>query len=231
MTAGRFSPPSMAPEPRGRTMNQKTAIPADFSTESCLPVAVLGATGMVGQVFMWMLEKHPWFRVAAITAGDGRKGHCYLESTKWQLPVPFPESLGDLSFCTLTELATAPAPIVFSALPAEIAGAIEPQLAEAGAAVFSNASAMRGKENVPILIPEANPEDLDLIDRQQWENGGFIVTNANCATTGLALALAPLRRFGIRDVFVSTYQSVSGAGYPGISAMDIFGKPDSLHRE
>jgi len=177
----------------------------------------------VGQTFMWMLEKHPWFQVVAITAGDSRNGQCYHESIKWQLPVPFPESLGALPFCSLNELADAPPPVVFSALPTGIAGQIEPQLARSGAAVFSNASAMRGRENVPILIPEANPEDLNQIDRQEWGNSGFIVTNANCATTGLAVALAPLREFGIRDVFVSTYQSVSGAGYPGISSMDILG--------
>ncbi len=213
-----------APEPAGGiVMKLNNSISIGPSKGERISVAVLGSTGMVGQVFMWMLEKHPWFNVVAVSAGDNRNGQCYLESTKWQLPVPFPESLGALPFRSLNELADAPPPIVFSALPAGIAGEVEPKLAKAGAAVFSNASAMRGRENVPILIPEANPEDLSWIDLQQWGKGGFIVTNANCATTGLALALAPLREFGIRDVFVSTYQSVSGAGYPGISSMDICG--------
>jgi aspartate-semialdehyde dehydrogenase len=204
-------------------MKLKNSISNLFSQGERIPVAVLGATGMVGQAFMWMLEKHPWFKVVAITAGDSRNGQRYRESTKWQLPVPFPESLGELPFNSLNEVADAPPPVVFSALPTEIAGEIEPKLARSGAAVFSNASAMRGRKNVPILIPEANPEDLNRIDRQEWRSGGFIVTNANCATTGLAVALAPLREFGIREVFVSTYQSVSGAGYPGIPSMDISG--------
>ncbi|NOZ13230.1 MAG: aspartate-semialdehyde dehydrogenase [Acidobacteria bacterium] len=187
-----------------------------------IPVSVFGASGMVGQVFMWMLEKHPLFRVVSITAGEDRRGRSYRESVKWQLPVPFPESHGNRLFSTVEEVLAAPPPIVFSALPAALAGEIETQLAENGTAVFSNASAMRGKQHVPILIPEVNSEDLNRIEKQQWETG-FIVTNANCATTGLATALAPLRSFGIKDVFVSTYQSVSGAGYPGVSHLDIAG--------
>ncbi len=204
-------------------MKVKNSIYTVNREENRIPVAVLGATGMVGQVFMWMLENHPWFQVVSITAGKSRRGQSYRESTKWQLPVPFPESYKDLSFSTVDDVLAAPTPIVFSALPAEIAGDIETQLAKKGTAVFSNTSAMRGKENVPILIPEANPEDLNDIYRQKWGTDGFIVTNANCATTGLAIVLAPLRRFGIKDIFVSTYQSLSGAGYPGISAMDISG--------
>ncbi len=204
-------------------MKLKNSISSLCSEGNRIPVAVLGATGMVGQVFMWMLEKHPWFRVTAISAGKSRNGKAYRESVNWQLPVPFPESLGGMSLKNLKEVAAALPAIVFSAVPTEIAGEIEPELAESGAAVFSNASAMRGKENVPILIPEVNPDDLNLIDHQSRGNNGFIVTNANCATTGLATALAPLRKFGIREVFVSTYQSVSGAGYPGISYMDISG--------
>ncbi|NOY23531.1 MAG: aspartate-semialdehyde dehydrogenase [Acidobacteria bacterium] len=204
-------------------MNLKNSIHTSLSKGNRIPVAVLGATGMVGQVFMWMLENHPRFRVTAICAGKSRNGKTYRESTKWQLPVPFPESLGEMSLQNLKAVAAAPPAIVFSALPAEIAGEIEPELAGYGAAVFSNASAMRGKENVPILIPEVNPDDLNRIDHQPWGNNGFVVTNANCATTGPAVALAPLRKFGIREVFVSTYQSVSGAGYPGIPYMDISG--------
>ncbi len=204
-------------------MKMNNSIRSFNSKGERIPVTVLGATGMVGQVFMWMLETHPSFKVVSITAGDSRKGKSYREATRWQLPVPFPETYGRMPFSTLNDVLAAPTPIVFSALPAEIALKIEPMLAESGAAVFSNASAMRGKENVPILIPEANPGDLGRIKKQQWGSGGFIVTNANCATTGLAVALSPLRKFGIKDVFVSTCQSVSGAGYPGISHMDIAG--------
>ncbi|MCK5879919.1 MAG: aspartate-semialdehyde dehydrogenase [Holophagae bacterium] len=204
-------------------MKLKKIIHTTLSGGNRIPVAILGATGMVGQVFMWMLEKHPWFQVMTITAGNSRNGKTYGESTKWQLPVPFPESLKNLPFSTLEQVVDSPPSVVFSALPTEIAGKVEPQLAAAGVAVFSNASAMRGKGNVPILIPEVNPDDLGLIDHQEWKSGGFVVTNANCATTGLAAALAPLCKFGIRDVFVSTYQSVSGAGYPGIPYMDIYG--------
>lgn len=111
--------------------------------------------------------------------------------------------------------------IVFSALPAAVAAEAEPQLRARGFYVFSNAAAMRYESNVPILIPEANVEQLDLIRSQGYPQTGFVVTNANCVTTGLAMALAPLRRFGIKTVTINSYQSVSGAGYPGLSSFDI----------
>ena len=112
-------------------------------------------------------------------------------------------------------------PIVFSALPAAVARDTEPVLRKQGLCVFSNAAAMRYQENVPILIPEVNPEALRLIETQGFPETGFVVTNAICTTTGLAVALGPLRRFEIQEVFVSTYQSISGAGHPGLSALDI----------
>lgn len=188
-------------------------------------VAVLGATGVVGQVFLSMLCNHPWFQLEMICGSDSRTGKNYGEEVRWLLPTPMPESLNNLKCdsINISLLKQKNIKIVFSALPADKAQTIEPELRDNGFYVFSNASAMRYDENVPILIPEANPESLKSIEAQGFPSGGFVVTNANCSTTGLATALAPIKPFGIKDVFVSTYQSISGAGYPGLSALDIMG--------
>jgi len=188
-----------------------------------IPVAILGATGMVGQVFVHLLATHPRFKPVALCASDLRTGQTYRNACQWQLPFPFPEEMGDMTLISADPktLREAGVVIAFSALPAHTAAKLEPELARHGMPVFSNAGALRTRRDVPILIPDVNPDALGLIRHQGWPETGFVVTNANCAVTGLATALAPLKPFGIEDVHVSTCQSVSGAGYPGLSALDI----------
>jgi len=190
---------------------------------SRVEVAVLGATGIVGQTFLWQLAGHEWFSPVYLAGSGTRREKIYGNVTPWRLPVPMPESIGamPLHALDLEECIASGASIVFSALPSKVAADVEPALRQRGLAVFSNAGAMRRAPDVPILIPEVNPEALELIHDQGWPDSGFIVANANCSTTGLALALAPLRTFGIEEVFVSTCQSVSGAGYPGVPSLDI----------
>lgn len=192
-------------------------------------VALLGATGLVGQVFIHLLSQHPFFELAVITGSDSREGKRYGDEVNWNLPFPLAENAKDLQLESpdLQQLKKVLTQrnihIVFSALPADVAKTVEPALRDFGCYIFSNASAMRYDENVPILIPEVNPDALQLIEKQGYPQKGFVVTNANCSTTGLVVALAPLKQFGIQEVFVSTYQSISGAGYPGVPALDIMG--------
>jgi aspartate-semialdehyde dehydrogenase len=188
-----------------------------------IKVAVIGSTGAVGQVFMWMLADHPWFEVAYITASAARIDQKYGTSVHWLLPFEMPSTIRKQTIHELDseEMRARGIDIIFSALPANVAAIVEPELRKKGFYVFSNASAMRYHENVPILIPETNLETLKLIEDQGYPTGGFVVTNANCVTTGLAMALAPLKQFNIRHITLCTYQSVSGAGYPGLSSFDI----------
>lgn len=188
-----------------------------------LDCAVLGGTGIVGQTFLWMLADHPWFRPAHITASSGREGKRYGEEVRWQLPFPVPGAVREMPIHALdvSGLKKSGVKVVFSALPADVAKSIEPELRDEGFWVFSNAGAMRREPDVPILIPEINLDALDLIHTQGFPKKGFVVTNANCTVTGLVVALAALQPFGIREVTVSSYQAISGAGYPGLSAMDI----------
>lgn len=141
------------------------------------------------------------------------------------MPCSMPGYIKDLKLSSLSieAIKNSGCKILFSALPSDLAAKLEPELRKEGFYIFSNAGAMRREENVPILIPETNAESLQSIENQGFPGKGFVVTNANCSTTGLALALAPLRSFGIEEITVSTYQSISGAGYPGMSAMDIQG--------
>lgn len=183
-----------------------------------LSVAVLGATGVVGQRLVQLLEHHPWFELVAVAASEGSVGKRYGDAAAWRLPTPVPERPARL-------VVQRPEPdlgatIVFSALDAAAAGPIEQAFAAAGCVVVSNASTHRLDPGVPLLVPEINPEQLDLVAGKT----GFIVTNPNCATATLALALAPLHRaFGVESVCVTTLQAVSGAGYPGIASLDILG--------
>ncbi len=188
-----------------------------------IKVAVIGATGAVGQVFMWMLADHPWFDIEYITASAARIGQEYGNSVHWVIPFEIPEHIKPIVIkeYDLDVMKDAGVKIVFSAMPADVAKTAEPELRENGFYVFSNAGAMRYEKNVPIIIPEANLESMELIREQGYPESGFVVTNANCVTTGLAIALAPLRKHGIKEISVSTYQSVSGAGYPGLSSFDI----------
>lgn len=191
--------------------------------EKKIKVAVMGATGAVGQVFMWMLANHPWFEVAYATASAARVGQQYGATAHWVLPFEMPENIRTIQVkeFNFEAMKAAGVRIVFSALPAAVAAEAEPQLRANGFYVFSNAAAMRSDGNVPILIPETNLDKLDLIRDQGYPQSGFVVTNANCVTTGLAMALAPLRKYGIKTITINSYQSVSGAGYPGLSSFDI----------
>jgi len=188
-----------------------------------IKVAVIGATGAVGQVFMWMLSNHPWFELSYCTASAARVGQLYASTVHWVMPFEMPEEIKDIEMkeFNFDKMKEAGVKIVFSALPAAVAQEAEPQLIAKGFYVFSNAAAMRYNSDVPILIPDANIEQLDLIREQGYPQTGFVVTNANCVTTGLSMALAPLRKFGIKNIIINSYQSVSGAGYPGLSSFDI----------
>ncbi|HTX41738.1 MAG TPA: aspartate-semialdehyde dehydrogenase [Acidobacteriaceae bacterium] len=187
-------------------------------------IGILGATGMVGQRFIQILERHPWFEVAWLAASDRSSGKPYGEAVRWKLDTPLPERIAAMPVSPATPEG-APK-VIFAALDADIAREMEPQFAAAGCAVISNSSAFRMQEDVPLVIPEVNPEHLALVENQRWrkESGGYIVTNPNCSAIGLVLALKPIAdRFGIEAIFVSTMQAVSGAGYPGVASLDILG--------
>ncbi len=186
-------------------------------------VGILGATGTVGQRFIQLLENHPQFEVTALAASDRSQGKAYREACAWRLPGEMPEPVKGLTVGP-------PVPpldceIVFSSLPGEIARETEEAFARAGYAVISNSSALRMDDDVPLLIPEVNHEHLALLDTQKSArqlDGGMIVTNPNCSTIMLALALAPLHaRFGVEAVVATTLQALSGAGYPGVASLDI----------
>jgi aspartate-semialdehyde dehydrogenase len=189
-----------------------------------LDIGILGATGMVGQRFIQLLENHPWFRITWLAASDRSSGKRYEDAAKWRLDTPCPERMARM---TLSPAEPEGSPkIIFAALDADIAREMEPKFAAAGCAVVSNSSAFRMHPNVPLVIPEVNADHLHLIEDQSWrkESGGYIVTNPNCSAIGLVLALKPIEeRFGIEQIFVSTMQAVSGAGYPGVASMDILG--------
>jgi len=189
-----------------------------------IPVAVLGATGTVGQKFVSLLADHPWFDVVAVAASSASAGRTFAEVVRWREASPLPQRIGAM---VLRECAPPlPAEIVFSALDADVAGPIEQEFARAGAYVITNARTHRMDPDVPLLIPEANADHVALIDGQRAARGwrGAILANPNCSTAALVLALAPLHRsYGIERLFVSTMQAVSGAGYPGVPALDIVG--------
>ncbi len=188
-----------------------------------LDVGILGATGMVGQQFIRLLAGHPWFRVEWLAASERSEGREYSEATSWRLGDAVPQ---DIVGRRLEPCRPGRGPrLVFSALDATAAATIEPAFAAAGHIVVSNARSFRMAEDVPLLIPEVNPDHLALIDVQRRARGwsGAIVTNPNCAVVVLAMALAPLRQFGIRSVLTTTLQAVSGAGYPGVPSYDIVG--------
>ncbi len=188
------------------------------------PVALLGATGTVGQKFVRLLADHPWFELVAVTASSNSAGRSYRDAVRWRESSELPTSVGQLPVRDCTP--PLPATVVFSALDAEVAGPIEQAFAKAGAVVVTNTRTHRMEPDVPLLIPEVNPEHVALTDCQQETRGwsGAILANPNCSTAALVLALAPLHRaFGIQQLFVSTMQAVSGAGYPGVPSLDIVG--------
>ncbi|HXC95752.1 MAG TPA: aspartate-semialdehyde dehydrogenase [Edaphobacter sp.] len=191
-------------------------------------VGILGATGMVGQRFIQLLNNHPWFEIAWLAASDRSAGKTYAEACRWKLDTPLPKRIAAMILQpNVPEGSAIELPkIIFAALDADIARELEPKFAAAGCAVISNSSAFRMVEDVPLVIPEVNADHLALIETQSWrkESRGYIVTNPNCSAIGLVLALKPLHeRFGIESLFVSTMQAVSGAGYPGVASLDILG--------
>jgi aspartate-semialdehyde dehydrogenase len=186
------------------------------------PVGILGATGIVGQRFIQLLEHHPWFEVAWLAASERSEGKQYAEAARWKLTTPIPQRVAEMR---VSEADPKDAPgLIFAALDAAIATELEPKFAEAGKVVITNSSALRMNEDVPLIIPEVNADHLRLLERQSWrKNGGFVVTNANCSAIGLVMALSPLRQFGIEKVMAVTMQAISGAGYPGVASLDILG--------
>lgn len=189
-----------------------------------IPVGVLGATGAVGQKFVSLLEDHPWFELTELAASDRSAGKCYKEATVWRQYKPIPERLKDRTIKPCEP--TLDCRVVFSGLDSSVAGEIEENFARAGYIVLSNSRNHRMDDDVPLLVPEVNPEHLALIKVQRERRGwsGAIVTNPNCSTIGLVMALAPIHRaFGVKRVVVMTMQALSGAGYPGHSAIDMLG--------
>ncbi len=191
---------------------------------SKLRACILGATGVVGQHFIRILENHPMFEVVMVTASTHSSGMEYGNATDWTVSSTVPESVEHLKVTQtkLREILQQDIDLVFSALPSSVAFDIESELACGGLPIFSNAGSHRMDNDVPILIPEINPNHLELVKEQDYGNG-FIVANSNCSTSGLVFGLKPLQHFGIKSVIVSTYQAISGAGRKGVSAMDILG--------
>jgi aspartate-semialdehyde dehydrogenase len=185
-------------------------------------VGILGATGVVGQRFIQLLDNHPQFEVAALAASDRSQGKTYAEACTWRLPGEMPDRVKQI-------VVQPPAPpldcdFVFSSLPGEIAKETEADFARAGYPVISNSSSHRMGIDVPLLIPEVNPEHVALVDVQRKNRGydrGFIVTNPNCSAIVIVMALAPLHAtFGVTSCVVTTMQALSGAGYPGVASLD-----------
>ncbi|MBV9610495.1 MAG: aspartate-semialdehyde dehydrogenase, partial [Acidobacteria bacterium] len=189
-----------------------------------IAVGILGATGLVGQRFIQLLENHPWFQVTWLAASERSAGQTYVEAARWRLKTPIPPEIACMK---VSPAVPDGAPrIVFASLDAAYAQDLEPRFAESGHVVISNSSAFRMKPDVPLVIGEVNPDHLKVVECQSWrrKSGGFIVTNSNCSVMGLVLALAPLhQRFGLETVFAVTMQAVSGAGYPGVASLDILG--------
>ncbi len=185
-----------------------------------LPVAILGATGTVGQKFITLLEAHPYFEIAELVASDRSAGKSFTAACSWKQNVPIPRRIAEMRVRGLDEALESP--ILFSGLDSSVAGKAERRFAEAGHMVISNSKNHRMASEVPLVIPEINPDHLSLLAEQPWAGG--IVTNANCSTMFLAMALAPLQEtFGVEAVNATTLQAISGAGYPGVASYDITG--------
>jgi aspartate-semialdehyde dehydrogenase len=189
-----------------------------------IPIGILGATGIVGQRFVQLLEHHPWFEVAWLAASDRSEGRLYAEAARWKLRTAIPQQVAEMR---VSPASPEGAPkVIFAALDASIAAEMEPRFADAGCAVITNSSALRMQKDVPLVIPEVNHDHVKLLECQGWrkKSGGFVVTNPNCSAIGLVIALAPLQHaFGLDTVMVVTMQAVSGAGYPGVASLDILG--------
>ncbi|MBN1310967.1 MAG: aspartate-semialdehyde dehydrogenase [Anaerolineae bacterium] len=211
------------------------------SSNNKIPVAVLAATGTVGQRFVSLLAEHPWFKVVAVTASERSAGQRYADAASWVVPGEIPPGVADL-VVRPTDADPGDVPLVFSALPGSVAREVELALAARGYAVCSNASALRMEPDVPLIVPEINPDHIHLIKAQREMRGwsGSIITAPNCAVTGFIFPLKVLHEaFGIEKVNVVTMQAISGAGYPGVSSFDILdnvipfisGEEDKLETE
>ena len=209
-----------------------------MSSPSRLPVAVLGATGSVGQRFVELLADHPWFELRALTASERSAGKTYREATRWLQTRPMPDAVADRVLGETEPAATRGCPLVFSALDSSAADGAEPIFAEAGHMVVSNAKSHRMDPDVPLVVPEVNPDHVELVRHQRWR--GSLLTNPNCSTIGLVLALKPLAdAFGIDKVHVVSLQALSGAGVPGVPSLQavdnvipyIGGEEDKLETE
>lgn len=193
---------------------------ADLHFRDKISVGILGATGSVGQHFVNILSRHPWFQITALAASERSQGKTYRQATNWLLPEAMPQEVADMEVRPCVP--DLPCSIVFSGLDSSVAGEIETQFAQKGYIVLSNARNHRMDPDVPLLIPEVNPEHLELLKIQKYGKGK-IVTNPNCSTIGVAMALKPLfDRFGVEALHVVTMQAISGAGYPGVASLDIF---------
>jgi aspartate-semialdehyde dehydrogenase len=189
---------------------------------SKIPVAVLGATGTVGQRLISLLDNHPWFALTALAASDNSVGKCYADAVRWHLPTPIPAVVRGM----IVQPSRPPldARLIFSALPTDVARQTEDDFADAGYVVSTNSSPHRMDADVPLLIPECNADQLSLVEtqRKRRSSNGYIIANPNCSTIHLALALKPLHdAFGITRLMVTTMQAISGAGYPGVASMDV----------
>jgi aspartate-semialdehyde dehydrogenase len=187
-----------------------------------LEVGILGATGMVGQRFASLLEHHPWFEIKWLAASERSAGKPYAEACNWRVREPMPKGVRELA---VHECKPGGAPqLLFSSLDSKVAGEVEKEFAQAGHVVVSNSSNYRMEPDVPLLIPDVNPDHLALLRQQRKQRGwkGRIVTNPNCTAVGLVMSLAPLERaFGLEKVLMTSMQAVSGAGYPGVPTLDI----------
>ena len=183
-----------------------------------IPVAVLGATGSVGQRFVQLLEHHPWFRLHEVVASERSAGKAYADAADWRLDTLLPDAAGALKVKALgDELESR---LIFSGLDSSVAGEAEDTYADRGCAVITNSKNHRMDADVPLLLPEINADHIDAIEKQRARRRGYIITNSNCSTMGLALAIAPIEiRWGIEQLHVTTMQAVSGAGYNGVSSL------------
>ncbi|MDR2719703.1 MAG: aspartate-semialdehyde dehydrogenase, partial [Nitrososphaerota archaeon] len=188
-------------------------------------VAILGATGAVGQRFIQLLQGHPWFQITVLAASERSAGKKYKDACPWLMETDLPKEIAEMSVVNADVESVEQAgevDLVFSSLPGDLAGSVEAQFG-ALYPVFSKASAHRMDKDVPLLIPEINPDHVEMVKLQQKLRGwkGFITTDPNCSTIQLAITLKPLMQFGLKQVMVSTMQALSGAGYPGVSSLDI----------
>src|SRR3954471_16387535 len=188
-----------------------------------IEVGILGATGMVGQQFIALLAQHPWFKVTWLGASERSAGKAYRDACAWRLSSPLPDDVARLQ---VQNAAPVHAPkLVFSGLDSSVAGEIEGAFAQAGHVIVSNSRNYRMEADVPLLIPEVNADHLALLKAQSAARGwkGAIVTNPNCVVIVVAMAMAPLRQFGLKRTMITSLQAISGAGYPGVASWDILG--------